>query len=474
MTTTLADMVGQYVAYTREIYESREWMNIRAAVARLVPHVRELDRRSIRLALDELELERQLSQAYRRQVWNRWRRFIRWAVEREHAPAMLAFEISTLRPRFAIERRNDLAAAKHPEEPLNFERVRRVLAHLPQPARDLMELLALTGARPGELCHLRSQDLDLVAGIAVLDQHKNAHRKLHRQLALPIAAVSILQNRWTPFTPGDWLFPAPRDRSRPVRVDVVAQQLQRTLRRQGQPRFMLYDIRRLCARTLRANASLDHAQALLGHATTRTTEIYAPRREHPRPRARTMSRSSKGYAPAKAKLVTRAMRAAGAAGAPPQAQALLANLIGEAWPEGDYWVARIGWPVLERRLNSSRSSVKRWAAELDRLNLVQRIPGDGRDLSQWGIFQRASRESTHEPPGGAPMNPGESTHEPPGGAPVNPVSGSTQDLTQEPADVADELRAARDVDAGTPAQRLAELRRLTRPEPATAATSETP
>ncbi len=40
--------------------------------------------------------------------------------------------------------------------------------------------------------------------------------------------------------------------------------------------FVPYDARRAAARLARAAHGLDAAQALLGHAHARTTEIYAP------------------------------------------------------------------------------------------------------------------------------------------------------------------------------------------------------
>lgn len=162
-----------------------------------------------------------------------------------------------------------------------------------------------------------------------------------------------------------------------------------------------------------------------------------------------------GAAHAKAKLLTEALRLASQLNASPQAQALLATLIAESWPAGDIWEARIGWPVLERRLGATRNTLRRWAAELDQLDLVQRMPGDGRQLTRWGLFRRGA---AHAPPGGAPTHPGESTHAPPEGAPTHPVSGLSQDITQEPADDANVPKRARVVDAATKAERLRELR----------------
>ena len=41
--TRVAHLVGDYIAFTRELYDSREWMNIRCALGRLIPNAREPD-----------------------------------------------------------------------------------------------------------------------------------------------------------------------------------------------------------------------------------------------------------------------------------------------------------------------------------------------------------------------------------------------------------------------------------------------
>lgn len=145
---------------------------------------------------------------------------------------------------------------------------------------------------------------------------------------------------------------------------------------------------------------------------------------------KTKRRRKPGNAPAKAKLLTMALRAAAHEGASPQAQALLAILIAESWPEDRLWIARIGWPVLERRLGASRRTLRRWAEELDELDLVQRIPGDGRRLTQWGIFRRNDR-------GDAPVHSGGCTSATPEDAPVRPVTRLSQDISQRTEVTAD-------------------------------------
>ncbi|MEM1331710.1 MAG: tyrosine-type recombinase/integrase [Planctomycetota bacterium] len=84
-------------------------------------------------------------------------------------------------------------------------------------------------------------------------------------------AMVILDRYRRPLCPGDWIFSAPKDPTRPLAINTVAQRLRR-----ARVKFTLYDCRRIAARRLRADGDLDIAQAMLGHARSSATEIYAP------------------------------------------------------------------------------------------------------------------------------------------------------------------------------------------------------
>ncbi len=268
MRTELADVVAEHVDWSRSVYRSAEWRNVASALARLTIAAEDLSPRSIRRALARLEADSSLTTGYRRSTWTRWRRFFRWCVEFEHAAAIDLFTIEQFRPRW---RTDDKTPTK--QGPISLAVVERALPRLSKLDRDLVRLLLFTGARPSELfgltaAHVR-QDLDVF--VADLHDHKTAHLGRTRSLVFAGPAARIIDRHLRPFTPHDWLFPAPRDASRPLPVYTVAQRLRR--RSAG---FTLYDLRRLAARTLREVGGLDVAQAGLGHAHASTTEIYAP------------------------------------------------------------------------------------------------------------------------------------------------------------------------------------------------------
>jgi integrase len=68
-------------------------------------------------------------------------------------------------------------------------------AHATPFFRAFLQLLWLTGARPGEIAGLQADDIDLAQRVAVLNEHKTAHLGKVRVLFLSAEAVAILRER---------------------------------------------------------------------------------------------------------------------------------------------------------------------------------------------------------------------------------------------------------------------------------------
>ncbi|HHN78627.1 MAG TPA: hypothetical protein ENK11_08160 [Phycisphaerales bacterium] len=98
-------------------------------------------------------------------------------------------------------------------------------------------------------------------------------------------------------------------------------------------------------------------------------------------------------AQAKARLLTIALRAAADENVSAQAQALLAVLIAEAWPDGKHWSARLGMELLAKRLCCTRHSIQRWARELQRAQLITRKIGKNGTVSKWTIRDSFDRRA---------------------------------------------------------------------------------
>lgn len=275
----VADVVARHVTWCRETYRHpREHLNVRSALARLTLNVPDFTPADIRRGLATLEADHAITAGYRAKCWAYWLRFLRWAVEFGELPASVLTEVSIFRPRFreATSPTNDPDDGTAAAEGTPAPSLETVLAFLPTLApfdRDFVTLLLLTAARPGELLDLRCATLDTSAlpYIARLARHKTSSKTGPRIITFPRPACNIIDRYHRPFCPADWLFPAPRDRTRPISITTIQQRL----RRRRAP-FTLYDCRRIAARIIRAEAGLDAAQAMLGHTRASTTEIYAP------------------------------------------------------------------------------------------------------------------------------------------------------------------------------------------------------
>jgi integrase len=82
----------------------------------------------------------------------------------------------------------------------------RLCEHAEPLFRAFLQLLWLTGARPGEIASLTAEVVDLTQGVAVLTEHKTAHLGKVRVLFLSAEAVAVLRERIA-HRPAGLLFP---------------------------------------------------------------------------------------------------------------------------------------------------------------------------------------------------------------------------------------------------------------------------
>mgnify|MGYP003938579919 CR=1 FL=1 len=156
---------------------------------------------------------------------------------------------------------------------LSAEEVRRLLVAVDNPKHlALLMLLYSAGLRAGEVVRLRPEDIDDDRGLVHVARGKG--RKDRYTLLSTVARAAIAEYRLR-FRPGPWLFPG----NRPDR-HLSTRSLQKIVAR---ARARAGITKRLTAHTLRhsfathlleAGTDLRYLQELLGHASSRTTEIY--------------------------------------------------------------------------------------------------------------------------------------------------------------------------------------------------------
>ncbi|MEN6535026.1 MAG: tyrosine-type recombinase/integrase [Bryobacteraceae bacterium] len=131
-----------------------------------------------------------------------------------------------------------------------------------------------TGARRDAIRRLRWADVDLKDRTARI---KTKGRK-EQLVTIPVPAARSL-NLWRLKCPSDtWVFPAIGAKTdRPISGSSVTRQLPRYAKAAGiHKRVYVHLLRHSCATHLvDSGASLDVVQAVLGHASIRTTQIYA-------------------------------------------------------------------------------------------------------------------------------------------------------------------------------------------------------
>jgi integrase len=163
---------------------------------------------------------------------------------------------------------------------LSWEEESVYLAAASQPLRDVAALMLETGMRPGEVFHLRREDVSLELGFLSIPAGKTAFAR--RTIPLTQRAREVLARRIGSVR-SEWLFPIPWDPSRPQ--SSVRKAHEATFHRSRiKPHFRLYDLRHTAlTRMAMAGVDLPTLRELAGHANIQMTMRYLhPTPEHKR------------------------------------------------------------------------------------------------------------------------------------------------------------------------------------------------
>jgi integrase len=154
------------------------------------------------------------------------------------------------------------------------------LATASQPLRDVATIILETGMRPGEVFHLRREDVNLEIGFLQIPRGKTLFAR--RTVPLTTCALTVLSRR-VPETTTDWVFPSRNDPNRPIGWLRKAH-IEALKKASLSPPFRLYDLRHTAlTRMAMAGVDLPTLRELAGHANIQMTMRYVhPTPEHKR------------------------------------------------------------------------------------------------------------------------------------------------------------------------------------------------
>jgi site-specific recombinase XerD len=164
-------------------------------------------------------------------------------------------------------------AEHHLPSVLSKQETAKLLAAVANPKhRALVMLLYASGLRVGEVVRLRAEDVDVQRGLLRVRDGKGAKDRYTLLSSRALAALRVYSEA---FQPQGWLFPGGRtDRHYTVRS--LQNVVQQCARRAGiEKRVTPHTLRHSFAtHLLESGTDLRYIQELLGHTSSRTTQIY--------------------------------------------------------------------------------------------------------------------------------------------------------------------------------------------------------
>ncbi len=280
---SLAELIADYTAFAKRYYVKRGKVTSELKMIEANSSIL-LDLFAVTRAADfgpnELKAVRQ---AYIVKDWNlatinnqmcRLKRMFRWGVEHELIKPEQLVSLCAVR---GLSPGRCEARVSDPILPVPADDVRAAAAKCKPVVRAMLLVHLLTGMRTGELCDLLASRIDQSREpwLYVPLTHKNEHHGKERPIYLGPEARAIL-TPWIEKANGGRLW-LTRDRG-PFTPNIYSANIERACKRAGVPRFRPLQIRHTAGTIFRREAGIEGAQALLGHAHLKTSEIYAENR----------------------------------------------------------------------------------------------------------------------------------------------------------------------------------------------------
>jgi integrase/recombinase XerD len=138
--------------------------------------------------------------------------------------------------------------------------------------KTMLSLIYACGLRRSELLHLRPADIDSKRGILLIRQAKG---KKDRIVPISEKVIELLRQYYRAYKPLIWLFEGQR-RGEPYRTESLQSVLKQALQKAHirKPASLHWLRHSYATHLLESGTDLRHIQELLGHSSSRTTEIY--------------------------------------------------------------------------------------------------------------------------------------------------------------------------------------------------------
>jgi integrase len=318
----VADVVAAYLEHAKRYYcrsdgkPSHEVAHLRDAVRPLLKLYGSLPAADFGLRQLKTLREQLINNGLARKTINdRVNRVVRlfgWAAEEELCRSEVFGALRALR---ALKRGRSAAKEGKRVLPVAWEHVEAVLPHVSRPLAGIIELMWLTGMRPGEACQLRSADLDRSGSVWFYRPRAHKTENFGRERVIPIgprgqdvlrrflARVPAPLPDVPLFSPRDAMAEVHAERRR-LRVTPVWPSHARHVARKRRvspkkepgeaytpnsfrgavdsackvanvPSWSPNQLRHAAATRIRKEKGLEAARTVLGHASAAVTEVYA-------------------------------------------------------------------------------------------------------------------------------------------------------------------------------------------------------
>jgi integrase len=197
------------------------------------------------------------------------KRSFTWAASEELIPGSVALNLKTVG---GLKKGRTAAPEMDPVQPVGDDIINATLPHVSELAADVIRVMRLTGARPGEICGMLASEIDRSDSSCWKvrpGHHKTSHRDKSRVILLGPRVQEIALPRLRKAADDGRVFPITRKS--------LSNWVYRACKKAGIEPWHPNRVRHTYATEIRAQYGLEAAQILLGHTKADITQTYAER-----------------------------------------------------------------------------------------------------------------------------------------------------------------------------------------------------